>query len=66
MENSVCEELEYIFGQFPKCYLKILLRNFNTKVGRQGTFKVTIGNEILYEISNIKGDRVLNLPHQKI
>jgi hypothetical protein len=32
--------------------MKILLGDFNVKVGREGIFKPTIGNESLHEISN--------------
>jgi hypothetical protein len=32
--------------------MKILLGNFNAKVGREDIFKLTIGNESLHEISN--------------
>jgi hypothetical protein len=30
--------------------MKILLKDFNAKVGREGIFKPTIGNESLHEI----------------
>jgi hypothetical protein len=52
VKDSFYEELECIFNKFPKYYLKILLRNFNAEVGREGIFKPTIGNESLHEISN--------------
>jgi hypothetical protein len=32
--------------------MKILLEDFNAKVGREDVFKPTIGNESLHEISN--------------
>jgi hypothetical protein len=32
--------------------MKILLGDFNAKVGREDIFKPTIGNESLHEISN--------------
>jgi hypothetical protein len=38
-ENSFYEELEGVFDHFPKYHMKILLGDFNAKVGRQGTFK---------------------------
>jgi hypothetical protein len=34
--------------------------DFNTKVGREGIFNPTIGNESLHEISNDNGVRVVN------
>jgi hypothetical protein len=40
--------------------MKILLVEFNTKVGREDILKLTIGNESLQEISNDNGIRVVN------
>jgi hypothetical protein len=40
--------------------MKILLGDFNAKVGREDIFKPTIGNESLHEISNDNGIRVVN------
>jgi hypothetical protein len=40
--------------------MKILLGDFNAKVGREDIFKPTIGNESLYEISNDNGVRLVN------
>jgi hypothetical protein len=40
--------------------MKILLGDFNAKVGRENTFSLTIGNESLCEISNDNGVRVVN------
>jgi hypothetical protein len=42
-KDSFYEELEQVFYHFPKCHMKILLGKFNTKVGRENTFKPTIG-----------------------
>jgi hypothetical protein len=39
--------------------MKILLGNSNAKVGREDTFKPTIGNESLHEISNNNGVRAV-------
>jgi endonuclease/exonuclease/phosphatase family metal-dependent hydrolase len=40
--------------------MKIVLGDFNTKVGREDIFKLTIGNESSHEISNDNGVRVVN------
>jgi hypothetical protein len=40
--------------------MKILLGDFNVKVGRENIFKLTIGKESLHEISNDNGVRVVN------
>jgi hypothetical protein len=42
------EELEQVFDHFPKYDMKILLGDFNAKVGRENIFKPTVGNESLF------------------
>jgi hypothetical protein len=51
MQESSYEELERVFDKFPKCNTKILLGNFDAKVGREDTFKQKIGNKRLQETS---------------
>jgi hypothetical protein len=58
VKDSFCEELERVFHKFPKYHIKILLRDFNAKVGRKDIFKPTTGNESLHEISNENGVRL--------
>jgi hypothetical protein len=64
-KDSFYDELERVFHKFPKYHMKILLGDFNAKVGREGSFKPTIGNESLYEISNDNGDRLVNFSTAK-
>jgi hypothetical protein len=45
MKDSFYEELECIFDKFPKYHMKVLLEDFNAKVGRENIFKLTLGNE---------------------
>jgi hypothetical protein len=45
--------------------MKILLGDFNTKVGREAFFKATVGNESIHEISNDNGVRVVNFATSK-
>jgi exonuclease III len=52
VKHSFYEELERASDKFPKYHMKILLGDFNAKVGREDIFKPTIGNESLHEISN--------------
>jgi exonuclease III len=54
-KDSFYEELEQIFDHFPKYHTKILLGDFNAKLGREDTFKPTIGNESLHEGNNDNG-----------
>jgi hypothetical protein len=65
-KNSFYEELASVFYQFLKNHIKILLADFNAKVGRENIFKRTIGNESLHETSNDNGVRVVNFATSKI
>jgi len=40
--------------------MKILLGDFNAKVERENIFKLTIGDESLYQDSNDNGVRIVN------
>jgi hypothetical protein len=47
--------------------MKILLGDFNAKVGRENVFKSTVGNDSLHQDSNDDGIRIVNfLPNPKI
>jgi len=48
-KHSFYEELEQVFDHFPKYHMKILLGDFNAKVGRENIFKPTIGQESLHQ-----------------
>jgi hypothetical protein len=45
--------------------MKILLGNFNGKVGRENIFKPVIGNESLHETSNDNRVRTVNFATSK-
>jgi hypothetical protein len=45
IKDNFCEELGRSFDQFPRYDMKILLADFNAKVGREDICKPTIGNE---------------------
>jgi endonuclease/exonuclease/phosphatase family metal-dependent hydrolase len=62
---SFYEELERVFDKFPKYHMKVLLGDFNAKVGREDIFKPTIGDERLHEISNDNGVRIANVATSK-
>jgi hypothetical protein len=40
--------------------MKILLGEFNAKLGRENIFKLTIGNESLHQVSNDIADKIEN------
>jgi hypothetical protein len=45
IKDSFYEELGHVSDQFLRYDMKILLGDFNAKVGRKDIFKPTIGNE---------------------
>jgi len=45
--------------------MKILLGDFNAKVGTENIFKPTIGNESLHQDSNDNGVRIVNFSTSK-
>jgi hypothetical protein len=51
-KDSFYEEQEHVFNQFPKYHLKILVGDFDAKVGREDISKQTIGNESVHETRN--------------
>jgi hypothetical protein len=65
VKNSFYKELERVFDKFPKHHMKILLGDFNAKVGREDIFKPTIGNESLHKISKDNRVRVVNFATSK-
>jgi hypothetical protein len=65
VKDSFYEELGCAFDQFPRYDMKILLGDFNAKVGREDIIKPTIGNESSREISNDNRVRVVNFAISK-
>jgi len=59
-KDSFYDELEQIFYHIPKYHRKILLGNFNAKLGREIIFKPTIGQESLHQDSNDTGIILVN------
>ena len=64
-KDSLYEELQQIFNHSPKHYMKIMLGEFNAKLGREDIFKPTIGNERTHQGSNDKGVRIVNFTTSK-
>jgi len=60
LKDRFYEELEQVFVIFPKYHKEILLGDFNTIVGRENIFKLTIRNERLHQDSNVNGVRIIN------
>jgi len=64
-KDSFYEVLEQIFSHFPKYHMKILVGDFNAKLGRKDIFKLTNGNESLHHDSNDNDIRIVNLATSK-
>jgi hypothetical protein len=62
-KDSFYEKLGHVFDHFPKYDMKILLRDFNVKVGREDIFKPTIRNKNSQEISYDNGVKRSKLCH---
>ena len=67
-KDSFYEEWEQVFDHFPRYHMKILLGDFNAKVGRENFFKPTIGNGgngSLHQDSNDNGVKMANYTTSK-
>ena len=53
------------FYHSSKYHMKILLGDFNAKVGRENIFNLTTGNESLYQDSNDNVVRIVNFAVSK-
>ena len=60
-KDSYYEELEQGFDSFSQNCTKILLGDFNAKLGREDIFKLRTGNERPHQDSNGNGVRIVNL-----
>jgi len=49
-KERFCEELVQVFYHFPKYHMKILLGDFNAKVGRQNIFKPKLGMRVYISV----------------
>jgi hypothetical protein len=56
---------DQVSHNIPKYQMKILLGDFNAKLGREDIFKLIIGNESLHQYSNDNGVRRLNFTASK-
>jgi hypothetical protein len=64
-KDSFYQEFEQVFDHFPRYHVKILLGDFNVKLGRENIFNLTIGNESLHQDSNDNGVRIINFATSK-
>ena len=57
-KDTFYDELERLFDRFPKYNTKIVLGDFNAKVGREEKYRPTIGKSSLHGINN-NGERLI-------
>jgi hypothetical protein len=55
VKDSFCEEVGRYFDEFCRYDTKILMWDFNAKLGKENIFKPTIRKKISHEISNDSG-----------
>jgi hypothetical protein len=65
IQKSFYDELEHVVDHIPKYHMKILLGDFNSRLGRGDIFKLTIGNESLHQGGNENGIRIVNFATSK-
>jgi hypothetical protein len=54
-----------LFDRIMKYHTKLVLGDFNAKVGREQKIRPTIGKESLHKISNNNGERLINFTSSK-
>ena len=52
-------------SHFPRYHTKVMLRDFNAKLGTEYIFKPKTGNESLHQDNNDNGVRIINLGTSK-
>jgi hypothetical protein len=62
MKDSFCKELERVFDKY---HVKILLGDFDAKIGKDDIFKSTFGNESLHQINNDNAVKLVNFATSK-
>lgn len=59
-KDSFYENLEKLYDHAPRHDVKIVLGDFNAKIGKEKAFRPTIGKESLHEESNNNGTRLID------
>jgi hypothetical protein len=65
IKDEFYEELELIFDKFSTYDVKVVLGDFNAKIGREEIFRPTVGLESLHDSSNDNGVRAINFATSK-
>ncbi|VVC27358.1 Endonuclease/exonuclease/phosphatase, partial [Cinara cedri] len=64
-KEAFYEDLNTIFESIAKSQLKIILGDFNAKIGKEEMYRPTIGKESLHTHSNGNGNRLINFAISK-
>lgn len=59
--NDFYNELKHVLNTKPNSCIKILIGDFNTKIGKEDIYKSTIGPNSSYDIRNDKETRFIYL-----
>ena len=60
VKDSLYDKLNQVYQRIPAHDTKIIVGNFNAKIGREGIFKPVIGSLSLHETSNENGIRAID------
>jgi hypothetical protein len=66
IKEEFCNLLEQNINQLVMSDIKIILGDFNAKVGKESIHKPTIGNESLYDETNNNGIKVIQFAISKV
>jgi hypothetical protein len=64
-KDGFYKKIEQFYKYFPKYHMKILLGDFNAKMGRENFLNPTIGNESIHQNSNDNSVRIVNFATSK-
>ncbi|CAH1721690.1 unnamed protein product [Aphis gossypii] len=65
VKDAFYEELEQVYDTIPSHCIKVLLGDMNAQVGKENTYKTTIGEHSLHDRSNDNGVRLINFAISK-
>lgn len=60
-KDEFYENLEHILNETPRNRIRIVVGDFNVKLGKENIFRTIIGNHSLHDITNKNGLRLMTL-----
>jgi hypothetical protein len=58
--DSFCDDVDRIYGDCPRMYIKIIIGDMNAKVGKEDVYKPISGKYSLHAESNDNGTRLIS------